>query len=82
MWQLVKLTSLWVCGEWDVFGKGWVQLTTSNVPKLGKKENQEAKLPFSEKKLEILEKKQPPKSTSFEMAHGNTFYFVFTTLKV
>ena len=39
-----------MCAERDVFGEGGTPLTTtSDVPKLGKNEKQEVKLPFQEK---------------------------------
>ena len=49
VWQLGKLTSQWMCAERDVFSEGGTPITTSDVPKLGKNEKQEVKLPFQEK---------------------------------
>lgn len=71
--------------------KGGTQwMTTSNEPESGKKCEARCEVTFSEKLRESKKKKKTPhnknpkntpKSTSFEMAHSNT-YFVFTTLKV
>ena len=69
-----------MCGQCDVFGKGWMQLSmTANVPKLGKNENQEAKLSFQKKMLKFLRKDQLP--LKWLMA-THCIYFVFTTFKV